>query len=225
MNFRRMMIAAAVAAAGLWTAAAQAEETVLWWDFLGGGDGVRMKQMISDFNTAHAGKIKIDATTLEWGTPFYAKVQTSAAVGEAPDVMTYHASRIPLAVSQDILEEITADDMAKMGLSSSDFAPATWDAVNVDGKQYAVPLDTHPIVLYYNRDLLKKAGALGDDGRPMGMGSKDDFTATLQEAEGRRDRVSAGQRDRGRQLHVPHHLFLDVPAGRRADDRRGIPNR
>ena len=103
MNFRRMMIAAVIAAAGLWTAAAQAEETVVWWDFLGGGDGVRMKQLISDFNTAHAGKIKIDATTLEWGTPFYAKVQTSAAVGEAPDVMTYHASRIPLAVSQDIL--------------------------------------------------------------------------------------------------------------------------
>ena len=65
--------------------------------------------------------------------------------------MTYHASRIPLAVSQDILEEITADDMSKMGLSASDFAPATWDAVTVDGKQYAVPLDTHPIVLYYNR--------------------------------------------------------------------------
>ena len=180
MNFRRMMIAAAVAAGGLWVAAAQAEETVVWWDFLSGGDGVRMKQLISDFNAAHAGKIKIDATTLEWGTPFYAKVQTSAAVGEAADVMTYHASRIPLAVSQDILEEITADDMAKMGLSSSDFAPATWDAVNVNGKQYAVPLDTHPIVLYYNRDLLKKAGALGDDGRPKGMGSKDEFTATLQ---------------------------------------------
>jgi multiple sugar transport system substrate-binding protein len=180
MNFRRMIVAAAIAAGGLSVAAAQAEETVVWWDFLGGGDGVRMKQLISDFNAAHAGKVKIDATTLEWGTPFYAKVQTSAAVGEAADIMTYHASRIPLAVSQDILEEITPDDMAKMGLSSSDFAPATWDAVNVDGKQYAVPLDTHPIVLYYNRDLLKKAGALGDDGRPTGMGSKDEFTATLQ---------------------------------------------
>ena len=94
--------------------------------------------------------------------------------------MTYHASRIPLAVSQDILEEITADDMSKMGLSASDFAPATLDAVTVDGKQYAVPLDTHPIVLYYNRDLLKKAGVLGDDGRPLGMGNKDEFTATLQ---------------------------------------------
>src|SRR5690348_16590383 len=133
--------------------------------------------MISDFNAAHAGQVKIDATTLVWGTPFYSKVQTSAAVGEAPDVMTYHASRIPLAVSQGILDEITADDWSKMGLSQNDFAAATWEAVSVDGKQYAVPLDTHPIVLYYNRDLLKKAGMLGDDGKPKGLGSKDEFTA------------------------------------------------
>ena len=32
---------------------AQAQETVVWWDFLAGGDGVRMKQMIADFNEAH----------------------------------------------------------------------------------------------------------------------------------------------------------------------------
>jgi multiple sugar transport system substrate-binding protein len=170
---------ALVLAAGLMTTAAQAEENVVWWDFLGGGDGVRMKQMISDFNAAHQGKIKIDATTLEWGTPFYSKVQTSAAVGEAPDIMTYHASRIPLAVKQGILQEITADDWKAMGLSQSDYAPATWDAVSIDGKQYAVPLDTHPIVLYYNKDLLKKAGVLGDDGRPKGMDSRENFTATL----------------------------------------------
>ncbi len=180
MNFRRLMATTLVATGGLWAAAAHSEENVVWWDFLGGGDGVRMKQMISDFNAAHAGKVKIDATTLEWGTPFYAKVQTSVAVGEAPDVMTYHASRIPLAVTQGVLDEITSDDMSKMGISSTDFATATWEAVTVDGKQYAVPLDTHPIVLYYNRDLLKKAGVLGDDGRPKGMGSKDEFTATLQ---------------------------------------------
>ncbi|TGQ03143.1 extracellular solute-binding protein, partial [Mesorhizobium sp. M00.F.Ca.ET.217.01.1.1] len=90
------------------------------------------------------------------------------------------ASRIPLAVSQDILEEITADDMSKMGLSASDFAQTTMGAGTVDGKQYAVPLDTHPIVLYYNRVLLKKAGVLGDDGRPVGMRNKEEFTATLQ---------------------------------------------
>lgn len=174
------MTAGALVLAGLAGTAAQAQQTVVWWDFLGGGDGVRMKQMISDFNAEHEGKITIDATTLEWGVPFYTKVQTSVAVGEAPDVMTYHASRIPLAVSQGILDEITADDWAAMGLGQSDYADATWDAVTIDGKQYAVPLDTHPIVLYYNKDLLAAAGRLKDDGTPMGMDSRAGFTETLQ---------------------------------------------
>ncbi len=33
------------------TAQVQAKETVVWWDFLGGGDGIRMKKLIEDFNT------------------------------------------------------------------------------------------------------------------------------------------------------------------------------
>jgi multiple sugar transport system substrate-binding protein len=107
-------------------------------------------------------------------------VQTSAAVGEAPDIMTYHASRIPLAVEQGVLQEITPEDWAAMGLSEADFAPATWDAVTIDGKQYAVPLDTHPIVLYYNKDLLAAAGVLDENGLPKGMDSLEGFTATLQ---------------------------------------------
>lgn len=179
MTVHGMLKAAVVATLGF-TGVAQAEQTVVWWDFLGGGDGVRMKKLIEDFNAAHAGQIKIDATTLEWGTPFYAKVQTSAAVGEAPDVMTYHASRIPLAVQQGVLQEITADDWSAMGLGEGDFASATWDAVTIDGKQYAVPLDTHPIVLYYNKDLLEAAGMLDDNGHPKGMDSREGFTATLQ---------------------------------------------
>ena len=173
-------LGAVAAAAILVAGSAAAQETVVWWDFLSGGDGVRMKQLIEQFNAEHEGQIAIDATTLEWGTPFYSKVQTSAAVGEAPDLMTYHASRIPLAVQQGILQEITAADWEAMGLSQSDYDAATWDAVTVDGKQYAVPFDTHPIVLYYNKDILGQAGLLTEDGRPMGMESGEAFTATLQ---------------------------------------------
>jgi len=158
---------------------AEAKETVVWWDFLGGGDGVRMKTLIEEFNKEHADTIEIQATTLDWGVPFYSKVQATAAVGEGPDMMTYHASRIPLAVSQGTLAEITPEDMAAMGLSSANFAPATWDAVQVDGKQYAVPFDTHPIVLYYNKDLLEKSGLIGADGLPTGLDGLDNFNAAL----------------------------------------------
>ena len=168
------------ALAGIAATNASAQETVVWWDFLGGGDGVRMKQLIEEFNAAHEGEIRIDATTLEWGVPFYTKVQTSVAVGEAPDIMTYHASRIPLAVEQNLLSELTPEDWQAMGLSEGDYASATWDAVSIDGKQYAVPLDTHPIVLYYNKDALAAAGRLNDDGTPMGMDSLEGFNETLQ---------------------------------------------
>src|SRR6185436_11397557 len=133
--FRKVLATAAVLA---FSAAASAQTKVVWWDFLGGGDGIRMKKLIEDFNNDHKDKIEIQATTLDWGVPFYTKVQTSAAVGEGPDVMTYHASRIPLAVSQGTLTEITADDMKTMGLSQDSFAAAPWEAVHVDGKQYAV---------------------------------------------------------------------------------------
>ncbi len=174
------LFSAAILAAVFAAPMAMAKETVVWWDFLGGGDGVRMKKLIEDFNAAHADTIEIQATTLDWGVPFYTKVQTSAAVGEGPDVMTYHASRIPLAVSQSTLSEITPEDMAAMGLSADSFAKETWDAVNVDGKQYAVPFDTHPIVLYYNKDKLAEVGLIGADGLPTGLDGKDNFTAALQ---------------------------------------------
>jgi multiple sugar transport system substrate-binding protein len=40
----------------------------------------------------------------------------------------------------------------------SDFQKAPLDACRFDGKLYAIPLDVHPIVMYYNKDLLAKAG-------------------------------------------------------------------
>ncbi len=175
----KTLLAAAMLAVLAVGGVAQAKENVIWWDFLGGGDGVRMKKLISDFNAEHKDTIEIQASTLQWGTPFYTKVQTSAAVGQGPDIMTYHASRIPLAVSQGTLTEITAEDMKTIGLSEASFAPAPWEAVHVDGKQYAVPFDTHPIVLYYNKDELAKAGLIGDNGLPKGLNGLDNFNAAL----------------------------------------------
>ena len=176
----RKLLTAAIAASTLMVGVARAEETIVWWDFLSGGDGVRMKALLEEFNKEHAGKVKIDATTLEWGVPFYTKVQTSAAVGQGPDVMTYHESRLPLGVSTDVLSPLSADELAAAGIKGSDFGPANWKAAQgADGKQYAVPLDIHSIILYYNKDLLKKAGLIGDDGKPKGLDGVANWDAAL----------------------------------------------
>ena len=43
---------------------AMATTEVTWWDFLGGGDGARMKSLIEQFNTSQS-DVKINASTLE----------------------------------------------------------------------------------------------------------------------------------------------------------------
>ena len=176
----RKILCATLASAALLVGAAHATETIVWWDFLSGGDGVRMKAMLDQFNKEHAGKVQIDATTLEWGVPFYSKVQTSAAVGQGPDVMTYHESRMPLGISTNVLSPLAPEELAAAGIKASDFGPANWKAAQgSDGKQYGVPLDIHSIILYYNKDLLKKAGLLGDDGKPKGLDTAANWEAAL----------------------------------------------
>jgi hypothetical protein len=67
MTVSGMLKAAIVATIGF-AGVARAEETVVWWDFLGGGDGVRMKKLIEDFNAAHAGRSR--STRPRWnGAP------------------------------------------------------------------------------------------------------------------------------------------------------------
>ena len=177
---KNLLKIAMLSTALLSVSAAQAQETVVWWDFLGGGDGVRMKSLIEQFNADHAGEIEIQATTLEWGTPFYSKVQTSAAIGEGPDVMTYHLSRVPLGVDSGALAPLDPADLSSVGLGADKFAPANWEAGQIDGVQYAVPFDIHSIILYYNKDKLAEAGLLDADGKPTGLDGVENFTAALE---------------------------------------------
>jgi multiple sugar transport system substrate-binding protein len=53
----------------------------------------------------------------------------------------------------------------------------------VDGKTYAVPLDTHPFVLFYNTDIAKKAGLLAPDGTLKPIEGRDAFVSALQAAQ------------------------------------------
>lgn len=162
---------------------AAAQEKVIWWDFLAGGDGVRMKALIEQFNTEHP-DIQIEGTTLEWGVPFYTKIRTSAAVGQGPDVMTYHLSRIPLALEEGILTPITDEDLANADLTKDDFFPAAIDAASgPDGKMYAVPFDIHSLILYFNKSYLEGTPYLDAGGKLTGIDSLEDFNAALKAAK------------------------------------------
>lgn len=159
--------------------AALAQPTkITFWSLLGGGDGARMKELINGFN-ASQDKYQVQETVLQWGVPFYTKVRTSASVGQAPDLISIHLSRISGWAPANLLRPITTQELASVGLKQADFFPRLWSAANYEGKTYAVPLDTHPMVLYYNKDIAGKAGLLDASGNLKPINSIDDFTAAL----------------------------------------------
>ncbi|TQS71769.1 extracellular solute-binding protein [Rhodobacteraceae bacterium] len=183
MKFRRFaQISILAACAGLGAPAMAQQQTITWWDFFAGGDGVRMKALIKEFNDEHP-DIQINATTLEWGVPFYTKVRTSAAVGRGPDLMTYHLSRMPLGLSEGILTPITQQDLDTAGLAQSDFFESALEAgKSPDGTLYALPFDIHSIVLYYNKSYLEGSRFLDDQGALTGIESLADFEEVMQTA-------------------------------------------
>jgi multiple sugar transport system substrate-binding protein len=140
---------------------------VIYWHLFGGGDGANMGAMVAEFQkTSH---LSVEATLLSWGNPYYTKLALAASSGRPPDVAISHLSRLPLLAKAGLLEPI-GDRFTQAGITQDKFTPAAWKKATVGGAVYAVPLDTHPFVLFYNVALAKKAGLLndaGDDLKPM----------------------------------------------------------
>jgi multiple sugar transport system substrate-binding protein len=207
MQLRKILMAGAMA---LIAVPAFAQENITWWDFLAGGDGVRMKALIDRFNEEHP-DIKISGTTLEWGIPYYTKVRTAVAVGQGPDVMTYHLSRLPLAREEDVLDEIAPEDLEAAGLSKDDFFEASLAAATGDdGNLYAVPFDIHSVVLYYNKTYLEGSRFLDADGKLTGIESLADFEEALALAKekGAQAPVSYATGDDGGTFRVFYTLLV-----------------
>ena len=156
--------------------------TVTYWNLFGGGDGSRMQAMEQQY-TDQRGTNSLQAATFAWGNPYYTKVSLATLGDNPPDVAAAHLTRQSNLALAGLLEEMTEDKLALVGLSSSDFNPKVWDASAVNGKHYAVPIDTHPFVLYYNVDVCQKAGLLNSDGSLKPIQGTADWEAALRAAQ------------------------------------------
>jgi len=174
---------------GLRAYAPAAPLELTYWDFLGGGDGIRMKQIVEEFNKSQS-DIHVTESTLTWGEPFYTKVHTAVVAGQTPDIMTYHLSHFPAGISAKDLRPLTTEELAAAGLKASDFQASLVQRSLEISKKYGgsddlfgVPLDIHTLVLYYNKTALGKAGLLSSDGKPTGLDGLEAFTKMLTEAK------------------------------------------
>ena len=154
---------------------ARAQVEVRMWTLLSGGDGARMRALVDDFNATQR-DVRVVSTTLKWGEPFYTKLITASVVGAGPDLATIHLSRIVNLAGGGVLRPVSPAELAAAGLRGQDYLPRQWAKAQYEGATYAIPLDVHPFVLYYNKTLAGKAGLLDADGHLKAINGVDALT-------------------------------------------------
>jgi multiple sugar transport system substrate-binding protein len=166
LSRRQVLIGGAVlggaAALGITTSGspfAGGSKTVSFWHLFGGGDGERLTEILADI-AAENPDSDVRELILPWGNPYYTKLALAAVGGSPPDVAVVHATRLPSFAPAGLLEELTPELLARHDLEAERFLEAPWESGQSGGRQYAIPLDTHPFVLYYNTELVEKAGLL-----------------------------------------------------------------
>ncbi len=102
------------------------------------------------------------------------KLNAAAAAKKLPEATVIRADDIAEMAVRNIIKPMTGDALAAAGgdALASDF-PEQVAAVGMRNDQrYTVPLDVHPLVLFYNKDLAQQAGITIPTDRPM---TKDEF--------------------------------------------------
>ncbi|MBD2868046.1 ABC transporter substrate-binding protein [Paenibacillus arenilitoris] len=129
---------------------------ILFWSPFSGSDGPFMKKIVDKYNSSQD-QYKVNFVIQPNGE-YYKQLDVALSSGkESPDLMIMHVDQVPTYASKDQLQPV--DDMASAaGIDKADFAEAPVDYSTLDGKWYTIPLDIHPLVMYYNKDLFEQAG-------------------------------------------------------------------
>jgi multiple sugar transport system substrate-binding protein len=138
-----------------------------FWNGLTGGDGPVMRKIISRFNDEHA-NIKVSMTAIAWAD-YFQKLPATVSNGKAPDIGLMHNSDLATNAARQVISPL--DDVAKaLNLTKNDFSSIAWDGGLYQGKRYGIPLDIHPAGLFYNKNVMAKAGL--DPNKPPTTGTE-----------------------------------------------------
>jgi len=145
---------------GASSAAAGGKKTeFLFWTPFSGADGAFMKDIVEKYN-ASQDSYKINFVIQPNGE-YYKQLDVALSAGkDSPDLAIMHVDQIPTYASKGQLQPL--DDIAgQSGIVKADYVEAPVQYSTIEDKWYGIPLDIHPLVMYYNKDLFEAAGVSG----------------------------------------------------------------
>lgn len=110
--------------------------------------------LTNKFEAENAWGIKVERLGGSSWHSYYDGLNTALASSEKPDIAVMHGSNLPEYADRGLLMEVPES----IGVDTSNYTDPASAAVEYDGKQYALPFDSHATVSHLNMDILREAG-------------------------------------------------------------------
>jgi multiple sugar transport system substrate-binding protein len=150
-------------------------QSIEMWSPLTGPDGDEMSALAARFSEENGN----DITVTHVAQPDYVlKLETAAAASQLPAMTVARIVNVAQLAERHVLSPFGDEALSILGADfGSEFPANTWDPGEYEGERYSVPLDVHPLVMYYNKDMFAAAGIEEPGTTPM---SREEFEGALE---------------------------------------------
>jgi multiple sugar transport system substrate-binding protein len=151
-------------------------QTIEMWSPLTGPDGDEMTALAQRFSSENEFGITVNHVP----QPEYVqKLNASAAANQLPAMTVVRVINVGELAERNVLQPFSDEVLALVGEDvASHFPDNVWTAGEYAGERYSIPLDIHPLVMYYNKELFAAAGVEEPGAEPW---TREEFEAALEQ--------------------------------------------
>jgi len=131
----------------------------------GHGECAVLTTLINKYNAENKSGNKVVDKSLPWGE-YYDLLRASYASRNQPDVSVMHGTQIAGFAKRGLLSDLT-QGFKKNGVDVDQITESAKKAIELKGKIYGLPYDSHGLLWHINVDLFKQAGLTDSEGKPV----------------------------------------------------------
>ena len=131
-------------------------DPLTFWNGFTGPDRPTIEAITKEWSDKHP-ETPVQMDIEPWDSMLQ-KLQAALASGEGPDVVAFDSSLLPRYADSGFILDLTDQVKAGSGLDPAVWSEGLKAALQYDGKYYAAPMNFATLLMYYNKDILAKAG-------------------------------------------------------------------
>lgn len=152
-----LLLIAMLLPAGFAMAAGDAPVEIVFWHSMGGVNGEAITKMVTDFNEAYNGKIKVNVEYQGTYDEAIAKIKAAGMSALPCDVVQIYDIGTRFMIDSGWVKPMQ-EFIDEAGYDVSQIEPNLAAYYTVDGRLYSMPFNSSTPLLYYNKDAFVEAG-------------------------------------------------------------------